>query len=152
MAQFQKPQAFPYSYKAVSSPVDQQLAFPEIGFQMILPLNLLQVEQLLTHFRAQFDASLTTAQKTLTRIRVQQINITTGVLIKNVNLAMNKSAVSNVLDFDFDLSSFIDRKNNNIIWFGFGTDPTYIANPYLSTVNTLKIWKMDMAYTTRGVY
>lgn len=153
MAQFQKPQSFPYSYKSISAPVDSILFVPEIGIQMVLPLNLFQIEQWLMRVRVQFDPTLTTAQKTLTRIRVQQINVTTGVLIKNVLIPLSKPAVSNILDFNFDLSTYIDRKNDNIIWLGFGTTPdNFTINPYNTTTNTLRLWHVDMGYTSKGVY
>lgn len=152
MAQYQKPQAFPYSYKSISAPVNQGVIIPEIGIQMVLPLNLFQIEQLVMRFRTTWDASLSTAQKTLTRIRVQQINVTTGALIKNVLIPMNKPPVGNVLDFNFDVSSYIDRKNDNIIWLGFGSDPNYVTNPYSSTVNVLNLWHVDMGYTSKGIY
>lgn len=153
MAQFQKPQSFPYSYKSISAPVDSILFVPEVGIQMILPLNLFQIEQWLMRVRITFDPSLTTAQKTLTRIRVQQINITTGVLIKNVNIPLSKVAVSNVLDFVFDLTTYIDRKNDNIIWLGFGNTPdNFTINPYSAGISRINLWHVDMGYTSRGIY
>lgn len=153
MAQFQKPQAFPYSYKSISAPIDKVWQFPEIGISMALPQNLLQIEQLRMRVRITFDPSLSAAQQTLNRIRVQQINVTTGVLIKNVLIPLNKASVSNVLDFVYDLTTFIDKQNTNIIWLGFGGSPdNFAVNPYFSTTNTLKLWKVDMGYTSKGIY
>lgn len=154
MADNGRTQIFPYSLKTVSAPINSGFNIPEIGLEVNLAQNHYSTELLRHRVRIIFDSSMTSTYKQLTAIRVQQINKTTGVLIKNVVRPIVKTAVGNTLEFNFDFTPYIDKANRNIIWLQLGLDQDLSfghTNIFTNYSHTIALWKADMAYTVKGI-
>lgn len=145
-------QQFPYSYKTISIPVNSQLGFAYPYLELLNPENIFEVELLYTHVRILFDAAISSDLKKVLRVTVGKIepDPTYGfeTVTESRSVEVNKSAVSNIVDLNLDLSPLVFKGYQNRITLELPSTDQYGS---ISGTNIVQIWKADMAYTVKGL-
>lgn len=125
------------------------------------PDDAMSIENLFMHFRATFDSGVASGNRKITRIGVvsEQPGLpffdpaAAGYPTFGMNPAWHRyldvnivADASRIVDFNFDLSSLIDKSNpaGNLV---------YVKAPDILNNNqgTISVWKQDGIYTTNEI-
>ena len=161
-----KIQPYKYSMK-IGTLADFELSGSSlVGFYLVPPKDAITLENMIMHFKIQFDASSAAGDRKINRIVVTDNSWsvrTDGSEFRadyfrplTVDLTTDGNRI---IDFKMDVTSLIN-KNNADYAEQYGADPVdinwvFVEMPTgindLATAGVIKLWKVEGLYTTKGI-
>lgn len=160
MSQKTKLQQYKYSLRTVAI-ATASLCGQKFFAYPVPPDNAISIENLYLHLKLQFDASVTTGDRMITKIGIADSRPAFNgkpnrLLTYDVNIAAN---ASRIVDTTIDLSALLEKSNVKYRDYYDIQDPADTGYTYvyieLAADNTnngnLLLCKMDCLYTTTGI-
>lgn len=141
-------QEYPYSFKTVTG-IDLTMCNRKLYFRLIPPDELLQHKGLHTTFICVFDPSVAAAARVIRSIGIGSerppMVENTPAIYKKVTL--NKVAdVNRRVEINIDLTPLVLPNNDNFVVIELDDTLLNVTN-----LGTVKLWKIDELFTTRGI-
>lgn len=141
-------QEYPFSFKTVSG-IDLFMCNRKLYFRLVPPDELLEHKGLHTTFICVFDASVPVGARVIRSIGIGNevpIFVTDNPTIYK-KVTLNKVADANRrVEINIDLTPLVLPTNDNYVVVELDNSLLNVSN-----LGTIKVWKIDELFTTRGI-